>query len=325
MKISVIVPVYNCAPYVERCIYSILSQTHGDLEVICVNDGSTDGSDKVLEKLACEDRRIKVIHQKNSGVSAARNKGVCVATGELITFVDSDDAIEVDMYETLLPYFDNEEVDIVHCGYKRMYLDGSSREINGTRKKIWQTRYEAVECLLSGKLFVGSLCNKLFRARLFVDVQFDTTLTINEDVLGNAVLFSKSNKSDFVDIGKYLVYERIGSASSVTKEYKKLSDSVIAAQRMLQVYLGTPAQLAAEGRVLDTQIRLYRWYIMHTLASSHQERRELGKKIDEILRERKDISTRQHINYVLMRYLPFLYKLMYTVYERIRVPNWDVK
>lgn len=324
MKISVIVPVYNCAPYVERCIRSILAQTHTNLEIICVNDGSTDNSGTILEKLACEDARIQVIHQANAGASAARNTGIDAATGELITFVDSDDATEPDMYEILLPYFADENVDIVHCGYKRMYLDGSSKEVNGTGKQVRQARYEAAECLLSGKMFVGSLCNKLFRAHLLAGVRFDTTLAINEDVLANAVLFSKSNESVFLDVGKYLVYERVGSASSVTKELKKISDSVLAAEKMLQVYKGTPTEQTAEERVLSTRIGLYRWYVMNPIADSRRNRKELAKRIELILKNRKDISSRQRINYALMRYAPVLYKLAYEVYDKVRTPNWDV-
>lgn len=324
MKISVIVPVYNCEPYVERCIRSIMAQTYMDLEIICVNDGSSDRSWQILEKIATEDSRIRMIHQANAGASAARNTGVDFATGEVITFVDSDDAIEPDMYETLIPYFLDEDVDIVHCGYKRMYLDGTSKEVNGTGNLVRQDRYEAAECILSGRMFVGSLCNKLFRSHLLKEVRFDTTLSINEDVLANAVLFSKSNKSVFLDISKYLVYERLGSASSVTREHKKLSDSVLASERMLQVYLGTPVEQVAEERVINTNIGLYRWYVMNALTTGHQERKNLAKKIDSILRKREDISSRQRINYGLMRYIPILYRLLYSVYDVIRIPNWDV-
>ena len=325
MKISVIVPVYNCEPYVERCVRSIMAQTYRDLEIICINDGSTDNSGAVLDKLAPEDDRILVVHQDNAGASAARNAGLDLATGEFITFVDSDDAIEPDMYETLMPYFADENVDIVHCGYKRMYLDGSTKEVNGTGELVRQNTYEAAECLLSGKLFVGSLCNKLFRSYLFVDVKFDTSLAINEDVLGNAVLFRKANKSVFLDVGKYLVYERTGSASSATKEFKKISDSVLAAEKMFLVYTGTPAEQSAEDRVLNTQIGLYRWYVMNTLPTSRKERRELATIIDTILKQREDIPSRQRLNYALMRNMPALYKLAYSLYDRIRVPNWDVE
>lgn len=324
MKISIIVPVYNCEAYLERCIRSIAVQTYSDLEIICVDDGSTDGSGMLLDKISSEDVRIKVIHQKNAGVSAARNTGLDAALGDIITFVDSDDAIEPDMYETLIPYFSDENVDIVHCGYKRMYLDGSTKEVNGTGKMVEQNTYEAAECLLSGKLFVGSLCNKLFRAHLLTDVRFDTTLSINEDVLGNAVLFQKANKSIFFDIGKYMVYERTGSASSLTKTFKKISDSVFAAEKMLVIYKETPVEQAAEERVLHTQIGLYRWYVMNELITSKEERRELAGKIDAILKHRKDIFSRQYVNFVLLRYFPILYKFAYSVYDRVRIPNWDV-
>ena len=203
MKVSVIVPVYNCAPYVERCVKSIMEQTYSNLEIICVNDGSTDGSGKILDKLACEDDRLQVIHQKNAGVSAARNAGIEAATGDFITFVDSDDAIENDMYETLLPYFADETVDIVHCGYKRISLDGSVKDVNGTARVVEQNKYEAAGCLLTGRLFVGSLWNKIYRAHLFWGIKMDETLAINEDVLANAELFLKSEKLVYIDIGKY--------------------------------------------------------------------------------------------------------------------------
>lgn len=325
MKISVIVPVYNCADYVERCVRSIMAQTYDDLEIICVDDGSSDGSGEILDELALEDSRIRVIHQANGGVSAARNTGIEIATGDLITFADSDDAVEPDMYETLLPLFTDESIDIVHCGYKRVYTDGSIKDVNGTGKLVNQNRYEASECLLLGTLFVGSMCNKLYKAPLFSNMRLDTTVAINEDVLANAELFGRANRIVFLDVGKYLVYERVGSASSVTKEYKKLSDSVNAAEKMLNIFRCTPAEAAAEERLINIQIGLYRWYVMNSAAENKQAMRLLADKIDGVIKKRKDISVRQRMNYKLMRCFPLLYKHAYTIYDRIRVPDWDVK
>lgn len=323
MKISVIVPVYNCAPYVERCVRSIMSQTHDDLEIICVDDGSTDDSGLILDQLACEDARIQVIHQDNAGVSAARNAGIDAASGEFITFVDSDDAIEPDMYDTLIPFFKDENVDIVHCGYKRIHPDGSVKDVNGTGKMVRQNRFEAVECLLAGRLFVGSLWNKVYRSCLFEDVRLDTSLAINEDILANAEVFFRANELVYLDIGKYLMYERKGSATSGTKQHRIRTDCVNAAEKTLCKYQGTPAEAAAEERVLNTQIELYRWYVMNALKSSQQERRRLATGISFILKKRKDISSRQRVNYALMRRVPGLYKLAYFLYDRVRVPNWD--
>ncbi len=100
-KVSVIVPVYNVEKYLEECIESLINQTLTDIEIICINDGSTDNSLKILEELQKKDNRIKIINQKNSGVSSARNNGIENATGEYIGFVDSDDWIDSDYYEKL--------------------------------------------------------------------------------------------------------------------------------------------------------------------------------------------------------------------------------
>ena len=323
MKISVIVPVYNCASYVERCVRSIMAQTHADLEIICVNDGSSDDSGKILDALAGEDARIRVIHQQNAGVSAARNRGLDIATGELITFVDGDDAIEPDMYETLLPYFDDPDVDIVHCGYKRIGLNGSVKDVNGTGKLEIQNRYEAAQCLLGGRLFVGSLWNKLYRVHLFDRMRMDTTLSINEDVLANAELFAVAKKLVYFDVSKYLFYERKGSATNITKHLKKLEDSAAAAEKMLQLFTGTPAQKAAEERLLFSRIGLYRWYVMYSLKDSKAIRRSLAEKIDAAMKV-IPISRKQKLNYRMLKYVPRFYKTAYAVYDRIRVPNWDV-
>lgn len=323
MKISVIVPVYNCEPYVERCIRSIMEQTYTNLEIICINDGSTDNSGKVLDRLCREDSRIHVIHQQNAGVSAARNRGLDTATGELITFVDSDDAIEMDMYETLLQYFKDPDVDIVHCGYKRIRPDGTVKEVNGTGRLVMQNKVEAAECLLAGRLFVGSLWNKIFRAHLFDHIIMDTTLEINEDVLANAELFFAANQIIYYDVSKYLFFEREGSATSSTKLLKKLVDCAIAAEKMLQVYRGTPVERAAEERVLFSRIGLYRWYVMHDVTGSRKARRELAEKIEAAMAS-ISISGKQRMNYWMLKYTPRFYKMAYAVYDRIRVPNWDV-
>ena len=325
MKISVIVPVYNCADYVERCIRSIMAQTYHNLEIICVDDGSSDGSGNILDALALEDSRIRVIHQANCGASAARNTGINNMTGQFVTFVDSDDAIEPDMYEMLMSLFADEDIDIAHCGYRRVYSDGSTKDVTGTGKCVIQTRYEAAECLLRGTLFVGSMWNKLYKAHLFTGVRLDPAVAINEDILANAALFNCARRLVFKDVCKYHVHERTGSVSSVTKEYKKWIDSVHVAEKMLAIYKNTPAEAAAEERFITLQIGLYRWYIMHSAENSKESMRVLSAHIDDAINMRKCISSRQYINYKLMRHFPRLYKLAYKIYDKIRVPDWDVK
>lgn len=324
MKVSVIVPVYNCADYVERCVRSIMAQTHRDLEIICVNDGSSDGSGAILDRLALEDARVRVIHQKNAGVSAARNAGVLAATGAFLTFVDSDDAIEADMYETLLALFTDDDISIAHCGYKRISPDGSVKEVTGTGRLTIQTAEEAAACLLLGRLFVGSLCNKMYRADLFTQIRSDTTLAINEDVLVNAEAFSRAKKAAFLDVTKYLMYERPGSATTGTKQEKKLLDCIRAAEKMLQVYRNTPVEPAAAERLYLTLVQAYRWSVLSDAGFDREMRKQFAAKIASVAPLRRGGSARNTCNYLFMRFLPSVYKLVYTLYDRIRTPNWDV-
>lgn len=123
-EISVIVPVYNSGKYLRECIDSILAQTFSDFELILIDDGSTDDSPAICDEYAARDHRIHVIHQPNSGVSAARNAGIEAAKGQWIMFVDSDDMIKPDMVQTLLDEAERTDADIVTCDFEFLYPDG---------------------------------------------------------------------------------------------------------------------------------------------------------------------------------------------------------
>ena len=122
--ISIIIPVYNVAPFLSQCIQSVLDQTYTHLEVIIVDDGSTDESPAICDKFAKLDTRIKVIHKKNGGLSDARNAGLDIASGDFIGFVDSDDWIDNDMYETLYNLISQYGADISACTHYLEYEDG---------------------------------------------------------------------------------------------------------------------------------------------------------------------------------------------------------
>ena len=129
--ISVIVPVYNVKEYLNTCVESILNQTYENLEVILVDDGSTDGSGEVCDSYAKTDARVQVLHTKNGGQAAARNRGIEVCNGEYLTFADSDDSMEPELIETL--YFAQEKsgADLVSCRWRNVYEDGSVERSSG--------------------------------------------------------------------------------------------------------------------------------------------------------------------------------------------------
>ena len=118
LKVSVIIPVYNVEQYLNQCLDSVINQTLKDIEIICVDDGSTDNSFKMLEEYAQKDNRIKVIHQKNKGAAAARNEGLYIAQGKYLSFLDSDDFFEIDMLEQMYNCAEKYNTDIVVCKSK---------------------------------------------------------------------------------------------------------------------------------------------------------------------------------------------------------------
>jgi glycosyltransferase involved in cell wall biosynthesis len=138
-KISIIVPVYNVEQYINRCINSLLGQTLKDIEIILVDDGSPDRCPQICDEYARKDSRIKVIHKKNGGLGYARNSGLELATGEYIAFVDSDDYVNINMYEKLYNETINNNFDIVYCGFIVENKDKSTYEEN-KRDRILQTR-----------------------------------------------------------------------------------------------------------------------------------------------------------------------------------------
>ena len=114
-KVSVIVPVYNVEKYLSRCLESLINQSLKDIEIICINDGSTDNSLQILKQFAYKDNRIKIINQTNSGQSVARNKGLAIASGKYIGFVDSDDWIDNDYYEKMFETIERTNSDFACC------------------------------------------------------------------------------------------------------------------------------------------------------------------------------------------------------------------
>lgn len=180
--ISVIVPVYNVENLIERCVKSIIAQTYSNIEIILVDDGSSDSSGLICDKLALSDSRIVVIHKKNSGASAARNVGLDKAKGQYIGFVDSDDYIEPQMYESLLLGLKKYDTDISCTGIIREYLDGRNKHIIRCPSEITVFYSEEIirEILLAR--YVGSsLCTKLYKRACWENKRLSEG-EINEDV-----------------------------------------------------------------------------------------------------------------------------------------------
>jgi glycosyltransferase involved in cell wall biosynthesis len=197
-KISIIVPIYNIERHVEQCIASIISQTITDLEIILVNDGSTDNSGEICDQFASIDKRIRVIHKKNGGLSDARNKGIESAKGDFIGFVDGDDFIEPKMYETLYNLNIKHSADISTCKISTIRNNKTSKEKKYTNKTTIFNSYEAIKFMYGGKLTGYSACNKLYSSKLFEEIKFPNN-RIFEDAAIMYKLYDNANKIVQID------------------------------------------------------------------------------------------------------------------------------
>lgn len=183
-KVSVIIPIYNTEKYLKKCLNSIINQTHKNLEIILVDDGSTDNSGKIADDYAKKDKRIKVIHQKNQGQSTARNNGLKKATGDFVSFIDSDDEISKDFYQKHLATF-NEDTAVSACGahYKRLKLESSEDvyidPLRARKKHESKKAYILYLLTMDGRMYWS--VNKLFRADVAKKCHFDKSLNFGED------------------------------------------------------------------------------------------------------------------------------------------------
>ena len=208
--ITIIVPIYNSQKYLEQCIESIINQTYKNLEIILINDGSEDESLNICNKYKKIDNRIIVINQENSGVSVARNSGLKKASGEWISFVDSDDWIEKKFCEILIKNATENNVDVVFSGYNKVYKDEISKinVSNGVKK------YSSEEFLikvLNVQTSYGFIHMKLIKKSVINNIFFESELKVAEDALFNIKLCE--NVKNFLLVPQALYNYRINSNS----------------------------------------------------------------------------------------------------------------
>ena len=199
IKVSIVVPVYNCENFLPMCIRSILGQTHKNIELLLVDDGATDGSGKICDQYAGNEK-VRVFHQKNAGVSCARNRGIAESEGEYILFVDSDDTIEKEMVETLLQAVQREEADCAFCGLIHDFPDHSRNFPERPVQKVTDGRGAIREILINQIATAGPVCKMFHRSLLTPDGEngiFPSDLTIGEDAMAMINTLLKAERVAF--------------------------------------------------------------------------------------------------------------------------------
>lgn len=213
-KVSVIVPVFNDEKYIDKAISSVLNQTYENIEVVLVDDGSTDQSGSICDDYAVKYANVQSYHKDNGGASSARNLALKKASGDYITFLDGDDWLDTDFIQTLVDELESSGADICVGNYRRIFTDG--REVLPYQKfKVTTDSTNAFIEIMKKEHCAWELCSKLYRQELFDDFSFDEDIQICEDLLSNWYLFRKAHLIRFCGACGYNYLYR---ADSITKE-----------------------------------------------------------------------------------------------------------
>ena len=223
-KLSVIVPVYNVEPYIHKCVDSILNQTYTNLEVILVDDGSPDNCGKICDEYAEKDSRVKVIHKKNGGLSDARNAGIDIAAGDIISFVDSDDYIEPYMYQEMIDYMQLNNLDIVCADTNQVKGNKIKYKPRYKENKIWE-KNEALYEILNGNLD-NSAVNKIYKRRVMGNIRFPKG-RVYEDVATTYKFIYNADKIGYLSRPYYYYIKRSGSIVSAGFNSKSRYDCFV--------------------------------------------------------------------------------------------------
>lgn len=256
--VSIIVPVYNVESYLIKCINSILNQTYKNLEIILVNDGSTDSSGEICEQYSKIDNRIKVIHKENGGLSDARNFGIKTAKGKYILFVDSDDYIEENAVEKLLEVSEKKNLDVV-CGNSIKISDYNKRTMfGGVNENIVKTGLDyLVECI-NNKRFSAPVWLRMYRADLIKNnnLYFKKGL-LHEDENWTPKVLLKANRVAYINFSFYNYIIRKNSITQKKDKTKNIKDIIYTCNELEKIYNSLNISEKHKNILKDYLARLY--------------------------------------------------------------------
>lgn len=276
--LSVIIPIYNIEQYISKCLDSVLSQTYTNLEIILVDDGSTDNSGKICDTYEKKDSRIKIIHQKNSGLSSARNKGIDISTGQYIGFVDGDDYIDKDMFEILLKTIieNNADISVCHCDIIYPTYTFYPKQSGG----ICNIEEALYKCADSYGFYAW---NKLYKKDIWNKIYFPPNMLF-EDIATLYKVFDRTKKIIFLDTIKYHYNKQNQSITGAKFHIKKL-DYFKATKELLD-YCKNKHYYKAERLILEGRI----WHIASFLRQIIEANFNDKKTITILIKElRKNI------------------------------------
>ncbi len=280
--ISIIVPVYNVEPYLDRCVQSIVNQTYRNLEIILVDDGSPDRCPQMCDAWAEKDLRIKVIHKENGGLSDARNAGMNAATGEYIGFVDSDDWIAPEMVERLKAAMEADRSDIAACTVEMVWEDGSPGRLLTVRENCVLDRLEAQEALLDESMLKQPVWYKLYRKEMIQDIHFELGKT-HEDVFWSYQAVGNAKRVSVIDYIGYYYWQRGDSIMGEGYSLKRL-DAMEAYEKRYQYLAEKFPELEIKARRAIVAACIYHGQ-MALIHLSKREREQAFQYLESVINQ----------------------------------------
>lgn len=274
--VSVIVPVYNVEKYLRKCVDSILSQTLEQIEVILVNDGSTDNSGHIIDEYANKDKRIRVMHKENGGQSSARNMGLDIAKGEYIGFIDSDDSIHNDMYENLYNAIENSKADLCVCGRESYSEDGKSYYKKELEDELIDFESYSLQDYISKTLFYKhtvSGCNKIYKKDIIEknNIRFKYVSYVgSEDTLFNYEFLLHTSKIKSIDKIGYTQLSRAGSTAT-TYKYGYMNRTANMIKSMYEYSIKTNTEAIYKDVAPIFLLFFYQWNMSNIKAKNSKE------------------------------------------------------
>lgn len=278
--ISVIVPVYKVEDCLDKCVRSIVEQTYSNLEIILVDDGSPDHCGAMCDAWAKKDGRIKVVHKENGGLSDARNAGLKIATGSLISFIDSDDWIEPDFLEVLLGAMESHRAQIAECAVKLVDEAGNVLYLRDAAKVTWVDKLEGLRRLIMEDGIYQTVWNKLYRREVLEGILFEKG-KYHEDDFWTYQVFDRMERLAVVESPMYYYLQRSGSIMGAGYSLKRLDGPEARYRRMeyLSKYDGL-RELTRQQLMLE-----YLWHLQSVLRVLKGQERKTA--INTILKMKK--------------------------------------
>ena len=323
--ISVVIPVYNRQNYISDCIKSVLDSTYPNIEIIIVNDGSTDRSLSICKYYAKKDRRIRIISQKNSGPSKARNVGTRAAKGKYIAYVDSDDTVHKELYSVLYENIKRYDSDIATIGMVKKYKNGREEKLCKLKDILVFDRDRAMNAFFDNKIITFSLCDKLFKKDILPDNLLDESIKMCEDQKFVFETLLKSKK--IVSVPEYMYYIRMTEGSLSRTKPKKYHLSMIDVDEYIISKVKDNNRLYSKAK-----LHLYNLCISYFAPSFNNgnfDRNDIDR-VDRIIKEgmqavKQNGCKNLKIKFYLYNMNPKLLSLVYEIRNRIRNKSLVIK